>query len=293
MKDRDTLHRFLFEKFPVRGKLVHLDASWRAVLERHDYPPAVRAVLGEAMAATAMLAATLKFDGRLTLQMQGAGPLNLLLVQCSSELALRGLARWREDVPEGSLAQMTGGGRLSVTIEMSDERRYQGIVPLDGAGIAECLQAYFAQSEQMPTRLWLTADDQRAVGMMLQKLPAEHGGDEGDADGWPRVSMLAETLTDRELLNLEDETLLRRLFCEEDVRLFSGSPVSFRCSCTRDRVETVLKMLGREEVAGIIAEKGSVEVCCEFCNKPYSFDPIDVERLFLHKEPGLGTRTLH
>ncbi len=293
MKDRDILHRFLFEQFPVRGKLVHLDASWQAVLERHDYPPAVREVLGEAMAATVMLAATLKFDGKLTLQMQGSGPLSLVLVQCSSELALRGLARWRDDVPPGNLEQMTGGGRLSVTIEMADQRRYQGIVPLDGAGIAECLQAYFAQSEQMPTRLWLTADDQRAVGMMLQKLPAEHGGEEGDADGWPRVSMLAETLSDQELLRLEDETLLRRLFCEEDVRLFSGLPVSFRCSCTRNKVESVLRMLGRDEISGVIEEKGSVEVCCEFCNKPYTFDPIDVERLFLDGETSPGSRTLH
>ncbi len=293
MKDRDTLHRFLFERFPVRGKLVHLDASWQAVLERHDYPPVVRAVLGEAMAATAMLAATLKFDGKLTLQLQGPGPLNLLLVQCTSELALRGLARWVGDVPAGSLAEVTGGGRLSVTIEMADERRYQGIVPLEGARIAECLQTYFAQSEQMPTRLWLTADDRRAVGMMLQKLPAELGGDEGDSDGWPRVRVLAETLTDEELLRLEDETLLRRLFHEEDVRLFAGLPVSFRCSCDRGRVESVLKMLGRDEVVGIVEEKGSVEVRCEFCNKPYSLDAVDVERLFRDGEAGGGSRALH
>ncbi len=293
MKDRDTLHRFLFEQFPVRGKLVHLDASWQAVLERHDYPPVVREVLGEAMAATAMLAATLKFDGKLTLQMQGSGPLSLVLVQCSSDLALRGLARWRDDVLAGNLAQMTGDGRLSVTIEMADQRRYQGIVPLEGVSIAECLQAYFAQSEQMPTRLWLTADDQRAVGMMLQKLPTEHGGEEGDADGWPRVSMLAETVTDQELLGLEDRTLLRRLFCEEDVRLFSGLPVSFRCSCTRDKVESVLRMLGSDEISGVVEEQGSVEVCCEFCNKPYSFDPIDVQRLFRDGETSPGSRTLH
>jgi molecular chaperone Hsp33 len=293
MKDRDTLHRFLFERFPVRGKLVHLDASWQAVLERHDYPPVVRAVLGEAMAATAMLAATLKFDGKLTLQLQGPGPLNLLLVQCTSELALRGLARWVGDVPAASLAEVTGGGRLSVTIEMADERRYQGIVPLEGARIAECLQTYFAQSEQMRTRLWLTADDRRAVGMMLQKLPAELGGEEGDSDGWPRVRMLAETLTDEELLRLEDETLLRRLFHEEDVRLFAGLPVSFRCSCDRGRVESVLKMLGRDEVVGIVEEKGSVEVRCEFCNKPYSLDAVDIERLFRDGEAGGGSRTLH
>ncbi len=293
MKDRDTLHRFLFERFPVRGKLVHLDASWQAVLERHDYPPSVRAVLGEAMAATAMLAATLKFDGQLTLQLQGGGRLGLVLVQCSSELALRGLARWRGAVPAGSLAEMTGSGRLSVTIEMSDRRRYQGIVPLDGEGIAECLQSYFAQSEQMPTRLWLTADDRRAVGMMLQKIPAEVGGGQGDADGWPRVTMLAETLTDDELLGLEDRALLRRLFHEEDVRLFSGLPVSFRCSCNRERVESVLRMLGRDEVAGIIEEKGSVEVRCEFCNRPYAFDSIDIERLFVADEPAGATRTLH
>jgi molecular chaperone Hsp33 len=291
MADRDTLHRFLFERFPVRGKIVHLDASWQAVLDRHDYPAPVRKVLGEAMAATALLAATLKFDGQLTLQMQGEGPLNLLLVQSSQQLALRGLARWLDEVPEGSLADMSGKGNLTVTVEMADQRRYQGIVPMSGERISDCLQAYFEQSEQLPTRLWLSANESRAVGLMLQKLPEDLGGAELDADGWPRVRMLAETLTDEELMSLDDEALLTRLYHQEQVRLFSGLPVSFRCSCTRERVESVLKMLGQSEVREILEEEGSVSVRCEFCNKPYEFDVVDAERLFLDDAP--GSRTLH
>ena len=281
MADRDSIHRFLFEKFPVRGEIVHLDATWQAVLERFDYPPHIRAVLGELMAATALLASTLKFNGMLTVQLQGKGPLHLLVVQCSSQMALRGLARWNGDVTAGTLSHMTGDGRLAITVESSGEgRRYQGIVPLEGDTIAECLQNYFRDSVQLPTRLWTASGEQGASGMLLQRLPEQSQQSNVESDDWNRVQILADTITPDELQNLADEVILRRLFNEDDIRLFESAPVSFRCGCSRERVERMLRGLGREEVESILKDEGQVEVRCEFCNKAEAFDRVDTAQIF-------------
>jgi molecular chaperone Hsp33 len=280
MADGDTLRRFLFEDFPVRGELVRLDASWRAVLERQDYPPAVRALLGEAMAAVVLLASTLKLDGMLTLQIQGDGDLHLLVVQCGSDLSVRGLAKWRGADPRGSLAELTGGGRLAITIERRrDRERYQGIVLADTDTLASCLENYFSRSEQLPTRLWLAADAGGAAGLLLQQMPGGQESAQGDPDGWNRARVLAETVSGEELLRLESRVLLRRLFHEEDLRLADHRPVFFRCTCTRERVEGALRLLGRGELDGLLEADGRIEVRCEFCNKAYGIDAVDVERL--------------
>lgn len=292
MGERDTIRRFLFENFPVQGKLVHLDASWREVLHRHPYPLVVRDALGQAMAAASLLMSTLKLDGSLTMQLQGDGPLRLLVVRCTSDMSLRGLARWKGHVPEGSLSAMTGEGRLAVTLEFHAEpNRYQSIVPLSGDSIADCLQAYFAASEQLPTRLWLATNDERAAGLLLQRLPNK--GFAEDTDAWPRVSMLADTVTRNELLTLPIEDVLRRLFHEEDLRLFKGLPVRFDCDCSRQRVETLLRALGHGEVTSILEERQSVEVSCEFCNRAYRFDPVDVEGIFATEAPLRRPKTVH
>jgi molecular chaperone Hsp33 len=281
----DSLRRFLFERFPVRGKLVRLEQSWQAVLERQDYPPAVRAVLGEAMAASVLLASTLKFDGLLTLQIQGKGDLHLLVVQCASDLSVRGLAKWKGEDPRGSLAELTGGGRLAITIERGKEReRYQGIVLADTESLAGCLEGYFAQSEQLPTRLWLAADAGGAAGMLLQQMPGA-AADEDAEEGWRRAGMLADTVSTDELLGVDERELLRRLFHEEDLRLADSRAVTFRCSCTRERVESALRLLGREELADLLAAEGQVEVRCEFCNKGYDLDAVDIERLLSDEGP--------
>ncbi len=294
MADRDSIHRFLFENFAVRGELVHLDATWQAVLERFDYPPHIRALLGELMAATALLASTLKFDGMLTVQLQGKGPLHLLVVQCSSRMALRGLARWNDDVPEAPLSQMTGAGRLAITVESPAEgRRYQGIVPLEGDTIAGCLQNYFHDSVQLPTRLWTATGAQGASGLLLQRLPDEGRQSNVESDDWNRVQILADTITAEELQNLDDEEILRRLFNEDDIRLFESSPVSFRCSCSRSRVERMLRGLGRAEVESILEEEGQVEVRCEFCNKAEAFDRVDTAELFKNEATAPGSGKLH
>ena len=292
MSGGDALRRFMFEDFPVRGEIVRMEESWRAVLERQDYPPAVRALLGEAMAAVVLLASTLKFDGSLTLQIQGEGDLHLLVAQCGSDLAVRGLAKWKSDDPQGTLAEMTGGGRLAITIERhKDRERYQGIVLADTDTLASCLEAYFAQSEQLPTRIWLAADNARAAGMLLQQMPS--GGQDADADGWNRAGLLAATLSTDELLSMEAREILRRLFHEEDLRLGDGRAVAFRCSCTRQRVESAMRLLGRDELAQLLLADGRIEVRCEFCNQAYGLDAVDVEQILADvgplQPPGSGT----
>src|SRR5579871_162474 len=240
MSEHDTLRRFIFDKLPVQGRHVHLDATWRAALERQDYPAPVRELLGEAMAATALLSATLKFDGSITLQIQGTGPVHLLVVQCTSGLNLRGLAHWNGEVPARSFRELVGDGRLALTIEQNQKaERYQSIVPLEGETLAASLESYFAQSEQLATRLWLTAGNGSAAGLLLQMMPDR----QGDSDAWQHVTVLSDTLQQSELSDLPAQELLHRLYNEDDVRLFEGAPVAFRCRCSRERIEGTLKGL--------------------------------------------------
>ncbi|MEJ5210839.1 MAG: Hsp33 family molecular chaperone HslO [Burkholderiales bacterium] len=277
MTDSDTLQRFLFEGAAVRGELVRLDATWRAVLARHDYPPAVARLLGEMMAACALLAATLKFRGAVMMQIQGSGPLRLAVVECSAGLALRATAKW-EGTPTGDFAKLVGPGRFAITLDPRDGgATYQGIVAVEGGSVAEALEHYMARSEQLDTRLILAADDRVAAGLLLQKLP---GRASLDADAWNRLTRLAATLTQAELLRLPFRDILHRLFHEEDVRLFDAEPAHFACSCSRARVADMLRLLGPEEVRAIVAEQGRVEVTCEFCNQRYVFDSVDAEQLF-------------
>jgi molecular chaperone Hsp33 len=306
MHDRDCLHRFMFEQYPIRGHLVHLDAAWRALTLHHEYPAAIRDTLGEAVAASLLLAATVKFEGVLSLQLQGDGPVHLMLAQCTSGLGVRGLARYREGVHTGTgagvlagepgegaagddrIVDLIGAGNLTVTLETDDgAQRYQGIVPIAGRRLAESLQGYFENSEQLPTRLWLHADAFGASGMLLQKLPAAQAppGAEGvDAaaveDAWRRVQLIGETLTPEELQTLADAQILHRLFNEDDVRLFEPAPVYFRCRCSRERVGRMLQALGDAETRSVLAERGEVEVRCDFCNRAYVFDAVDVAQLF-------------
>ncbi|MDB6099401.1 MAG: molecular chaperone Hsp33 [Gammaproteobacteria bacterium] len=287
MHDRDTLHRFLFERYPIRGHLVHLDAAWRALIEHRHYPDTIRQTLGEAVVASLLLAATIKFEGVLSLQLQGDGPVHLLLAQCTSGLGVRGLARHRDsNVPDSfRIRDLIGAGNLTVTLESDDGlQRYQGIVPIEGDRLADSLQAYFQNSEQLPTRLWLHADAQGASGMLLQKLPGTSSVSAADAaaieDAWRRVQFIGDTLTPEELRTLEDAEILHRLFNEDDLRLFEPSPVYFRCRCSRERVAGMLQGLGEAETRSVIAERGKVEVHCDFCNRAYVFDAVDVAQLF-------------
>ena len=277
MNDSDTLSRFLFEHAGIRGNLVHLDASWRAVLEAHPYPEPVAARLGEALAAALLLAATIKFEGSLILQIQGSGPIRTLVAQATHARTVRGLARWEGEVPAvESLSEQFGTGQLVLTIDQGRGQPYQGVIPLAGARLTDAIEHYFTDSEQIPTRLWLAAGPSRASGLLLQRLP-EAGATEED---WNRVTLLADTLTPKELLGLSTEPLLHRLFHEETVRLFEPEPLSFRCGCSRSRIADMVKLLGESDIDSLLDEQGAIEVTCEFCNRLYRFDPVDARQLF-------------
>lgn len=292
MSDNDTLQRFLFEHTPIRGEVVHLDATWQAILVRHDYPTLVRDILGQMMAAAILLAATLKLRGRVVIQLQGNGPITLMVVECVNAHELRGLAHW-QDLPEsGTLQTLAGNGTLTITLEPSEDReRYQSIVELRGDTLADAIMNYLQQSEQLDTYIWLAADAERAGGLLLQKLP---GNDEGeDSDAWNRVIQLSSTITREEMLEVPQLQLLHRLYHEEKVRVFEPLPVCFRCSCSRDRVVNMLRSLGPAEVRSILEDEGKVKVACEFCNQKYQFDSVDVEQIFAAAVAPDASKTRH
>jgi molecular chaperone Hsp33 len=292
MHDRDCLRRFVFDQYRIRGHLVHLDSAWSALIEHREYPVVIRDALGQTVAASLLLAATIKFDGVLSLQLQGEGPVHLMLAQCTSGLGVRGLARYRDSTATGGITALMGAGNLTVTLETDDRaQRYEGIVPIAGDSLAESLQHYFANSEQLPTRLWLHADERGASGMLLQRLPAPTpapGADSAQSseaeaaadDAWRRVQLIGDTLTHAELYDLTDAEILHRLYNEDDLRLFEPAPVYFRCRCSRERVANMLQGLGETETRSVLAERGEVEVRCDFCNRAYVFDAVDVAQLF-------------
>jgi molecular chaperone Hsp33 len=296
----DHVRRFVFEHFSVRGQIVELSESWRKALSTQRYAIPVRETLGQAMAASALLASTLKFDGKLTMQVSSEGLLRLMVVQCRSDLSLRAMAKAHERAGEAqTFHQLVSDGRLVLSIETADSQRYQGIVALDRPDFATCLESYFMNSEQLPTRLFLGADRRRAVGLLLQKMPLdERVSEQQQTDAvhqWDRVQQLAMRMPPDELMLHDDESLIRRLFPQDDVRLFDPAPVRFHCGCSRTRIEDVLRMMGRDEVDDAVAEQGSLTVSCEFCGAGYAFDAEDVIDVFRDAarsgdDPG---RTLH
>jgi molecular chaperone Hsp33 len=287
----DSLQRFLLEGTPVRGEIVRLDATWRAVLERRDYPEPLERLLGEMMAAGAVLSATLKFDGALIMQMQGEGPVRLLVVEVTSKHTLRATAKWDGDIDSGGIRTLLGNGKFVITIAPeSGKQAYQGVVSLDGDTVSEVLEHYMTTSEQVDTRLWLASDKNKAGGMLLQRLP-EHP--EYDEDAWNRATTIGETITKQELLTLPARDIIHRLYHQEDIRLFEERPTAFRCSCTRERVTAMLRLLGKDEVQSILAEREHVEVGCEFCGRQYMFDAVDAVQAFTSEIQASARRTKH
>lgn len=283
MSQQDTLQRFLIEHSSVRGELVHLDNTWRTVLEKRHYPAPIRNTLGQFMAAASLLSATLKFQGSLIMQIRGDGPISLLVVECTSGGALRATAKWKDEPDTEDLSELFGNGQLVITIDPKlGKERYQGIVELNASTVAEALEDYLMQSEQLATRLWLASDQHQACGMLLQKLP--HETDE-ETDDWNRAIHLAETLTHDELLMVPPNEIIRRLYHEETIRLFASEPMSFACSCSRERVIRALRVMGPDELNTLVRERGSVSVDCEFCNEHYEFDAVDVEQIFASVNP--------
>ena len=288
----DSLRRFLFEHAPIRGEIVRLGTVWQSVIERHNYPAVLRDLMGELCAAAVLLAATLKLQGSMVLQIHGKGAVKLLVVECSGDLELRATAKWEGELSHGTLQDLVGDGRFVITLDPKDgNQAYQGIVALEGDTIAEILQNYMTRSEQLETRLWLAADGNSAAGMLVQKLPEK--GEPKDEDAWGRATQLADTLKPQELLTFPAGELVHRLYHEEDIRLFDAQAVVFRCTCSRENVARMLRMLGRAEVDSIIAERGDVEVHCEFCNQRYVFDRVDADAVFADIMAMAANKTLH
>jgi molecular chaperone Hsp33 len=275
-EDSDQLQRFLFEDSGIRGEIVKLNSSWQAALENHHYPSVVAEQLGQALAATLLLSATLKFEGALILQIQGDGPISLLAAQATEQQTVKGLAHWTGDIPAGDLAALYGNGRLVITIKPTKTKAYQGIVSLQGASLATALESYFIQSEQLKTRFWFAVNGDQAVGLLLQELPTE--GDK--QDDWERLEILSNTISDNELLTLPSSQIIHRLFHQETVRLYPPQAVSFNCDCSQQKVEASLISLGHDELNSILQEKGMVDIHCDYCNRHFQFDPIAIEQLF-------------
>ena len=290
MEPAGILRRFLLESQPVRGHWLRLGPAWQELRARRHYPPVVEALLGEAATASVLLAATLKFEGTLTLQLAGSGRVRLLVAQCTDEFRLRAVAH--HDLADGEAVdfeQLVGAGRLVVTVQSEKSTaQYQGIVPLAGGSMAACLEHYFESSEQLPTRLMLAADSIQAGGILLQKLPPSSvgAGVEGEGAGallqstWEDLQAGLDTLSPEQLLDAAPEDSVRRVFGEHDCRLFGPTPVSFGCRCGTDRVANVVRSLGAEEARAALTEQGALIVTCEFCARVYRYDAIDLEQLF-------------
>ena len=284
----DTLQRFLFEDLAIRGEVVQLDTSWQAVMANHDYPQPVKQLLGEMLSAVVLLSATLKFSGKLSLQLQGSESVSLMIAECTTgqdnEVRnIRGIAHFADVVPVGTLKELAGDGHLVMNLEPvgetgKEKERYQSIVELIGETLADALENYLVRSEQLDTELWLTSSEQRSGGLLIQRLPGNN--EVSDKDAWDRIHQLSATIKDEELLGLEAEEIIHRLYHEEDVRIFDKEPLKFYCPCSRERVATMLKSLGKDEVESILEEQGSINVACEFCNQKYDFDAVDAEQLF-------------
>ncbi|MBW7471537.1 Hsp33 family molecular chaperone HslO [Marinobacter sp. M216] len=278
MASRDQFQRFIFEDSQVRGAWVQLDESYREIGSQAPYPESIRDLLGEALVASVLMSSTLKFEGTLSLQAQGEGPLRTLMAECSHDRHIRGLARFDEHaMSEEDFHNLLGEGRMAITITPNRGNRYQGVVPREEGSLAGCLEEYFERSEQISTSLILFADENRAAGLLLQRLP---GATDGDNDLWDRVNHLARTVEESELLELDSETVLHRLFHEETVRLFDPETVAFRCSCSRERTLGALEAIGKDECYSILDEQGQIDMDCQFCHAHYRFDRNDIDHLF-------------
>lgn len=276
----DIRQRFYFADSPVRGEIVQLEQSLAAIFTRHQYPVAVQRLLAELVTASVLLTATLKLQGRLSLQAQGKGALKMMMAECNHRHEVRAIAQVADDANFGdnvTLKELLTDGLLVITLEPEQGQRYQGIVALEGDSIADYLANYFAQSEQLPTRLWLTANGVKSSGLLLQALP--HTTDE-DADRWPRLLQLTETVKNEELLELAADEVLYRLYHEESVTLPASEAVCFACTCSREGTAQALISIGLAECEDILTEQGDIRLHCQFCHNEYVFDASDVKALF-------------
>ncbi|MDF7670947.1 Hsp33 family molecular chaperone HslO [Orbaceae bacterium ESL0721] len=291
----DTLNRFLFDNHPIRGEITQLSETYQAILETNNYPVAVQNLLGELLVATSLLTATLKFEGDIAVQLQGDGPVSLAVINGNNHQELRGVARLKDEVTSATLPnsatlkEMVGNGYIVITITPKNGERYQGIVGLERETLVGCIENYFMQSEQLPTRLFIKTGvvDNRpvAAGILLQVLPSS----ENSAESFDHLATLTETITADELLKLPIDEILYRLYNQEDVRLFDTHNVTFKCHCSRDRCAASLMTLSANDIDEILAEDGKIDMHCDYCGNHYLFDAIDIAELRNHSVPTSST----
>ena len=288
----DIKHRFLFDGTDIRGEIVTLNDSHQTILNNNDLPFSVQQLLGEMVAAASLMCGRLKFEGQLTVQAQGNGPVSMIMAECTHMNTVRAIARLNDDIDPACLGEapdirsILGEAVLVITIDPEQGERYQGIVPLSKSSLSDCLEEYFQQSEQLETRIWLTADKEKSAGLMLQRLPQQEITSEEELqDHWDTAVALASTVTGDELRQIGHSELLIRLFHELSPRVFEPQSVKFECSCSRERCANALQSVGRQEVEKMLAESPQIDINCQFCNAHYSFDESDLDSLFAG-EPG-------
>jgi molecular chaperone Hsp33 len=292
----DSLTRFMLDGADVRGALVKLTRTWQAIESRVDYPAPVAGYLAQCAAASALFIASIKIDGRLSIQMRGDGPIRTLFTECTTDGTLRGLAHFDAPVPDDmALGDFGNGAIMAITIERDtaperEPQRYQGLVGFQADSLSEAFEQYFEQSEQLPTRILLFADARQAVGLLIQQLPERRNG---NPDDWQRAQMLFDTVSAEELFALEPNDLLYRLFHQESVRVLDSLALSFACSCSRERVENALISLGEDEMAESLEENGDITVHCDFCGQAYHFSKDQGLSLFWPKNSAPGSPSLH
>ncbi|MBC3947834.1 Hsp33 family molecular chaperone HslO [Erwinia persicina] len=292
MTQQDQMHRYLFENHAVRGELVTVSQTWQEMINGHDYPQPVQQVLGELLVATSLLTATLKFEGDITVQLQGDGPLNMAVINGNNHQEMRGVARMQGEIADGcSLKEMVGNGYLVITISPKEGERYQGVVGLEGDTLAACLEDYFMRSEQLPTRLFIrtgTSESQMgAAGILLQVLPAQ----DASLDEFNHLATLTDTIKTEELLGLPANDVLWRLYHQEEVTLFDPQNVVFKCTCSRERCGEVLRTLPEEEVDQILQEDGNIDMHCDYCGNHYVYDAVDIAAI--RNDSSEGDKQVH
>jgi molecular chaperone Hsp33 len=281
MKESDTLQRFIFEHANIRGEIVHIEQTYQTIMAQRNYPPMVKNLLGEAIVSCLLLASSIKFEGSLNLQFQGDSRLSLLLVQCDHELHIRAFARFEESLETEDYAKAFLSGQMVMTINQDNQTNsYQSMVPLQSTSMSENLMNYFAQSEQISTRVWLAVNENAAAGMLLQLMPGQDTVQREQF--WEYAVQLGQTVSEEELLTLDNQTLLYRLYNETEVRVFDSRHTEFQCRCSLDKMRQVINILGEKEAQELLEEQGKIDIRCDFCNKEYLFDAIDVAMLF-HK----------
>ena len=290
MSEKDVLHRFIFDKLPVRGEFIQLQESYQAIIKQHNYPEPLRQLLGEALCVAALLSAVIKFDGRLTVQFRGKGALKLLLAQCNNDFHLRALAKWEGDLTYQDLMQSFEEGVLVIMLDSGPQKtRYQGIVAWEGNSLTKSIEGYFRDSEQLATKLWISVTDESAAGLMLQIVPTETKLAGIDEDvikpHWMHINQLTEKLNTDDLHHTHYETILRNLYPEEDIRVFDPVNVMFNCTCNRKKCQDAILIIGKDEADAELENKQSIVVTCDFCNKEYIFDRVDVAKIFENNHP--------